>query len=191
MAYDAGFTLTPGKYSIKFLARENETGKMGTFEATFTVPDLSTDVGMLPISSVILSNQREKTTETVGTAGPNRRLVAANPLVQNGEKLIPSVTRVFRKDQSMYVFLQAYEPTAEKTETLTATLSFYRGAVKAFETDPLRITEGLNALTKSVPVSFSFPLAKLDAGRYTCQVTVLNHAAQRVAFWRAPVVLLP
>jgi VWFA-related protein len=32
VAYDAGFTLQPGSYTLKFLARENETGKMGTFE---------------------------------------------------------------------------------------------------------------------------------------------------------------
>jgi hypothetical protein len=46
-------------------------------------------------------------------------------------------------------------------------------------------------LTKAAPVSFTIPLASLDPGRYTCRVTVLNHTAQRVAFWRAPVVLLP
>ena len=34
---------------------------------------------------------------------------AANPLVQDGQKLIPSVTRVFSKSGDMYVYLQAYE----------------------------------------------------------------------------------
>ena len=29
--YDAGFTLEPGRYNMKFLVRENITGKMGTF----------------------------------------------------------------------------------------------------------------------------------------------------------------
>ncbi|HTP89012.1 MAG TPA: VWA domain-containing protein, partial [Bryobacteraceae bacterium] len=40
LEYDTGFELKPGTYSIKFLAREGQTGKMGTFETTFTVPDL-------------------------------------------------------------------------------------------------------------------------------------------------------
>jgi hypothetical protein len=35
--------------------------------------------------------------------------VAANPLVQNGKKLVPSVTRVFSTSQEMYVYLQAYK----------------------------------------------------------------------------------
>jgi hypothetical protein len=191
VAYDTTFTLPPGAYTIKFLTRENETGKMGTFETKFTVPDLSKDVGTLPISSVILSSQREKMTNAVGTAGPNRRLFGFNPLVQNGDKLVPSVTRVFRKDQDMYVFLEAYEPAAVTIQPLIATLSFYRGAVKAFEADPVHITEGLNPMSKAVPVRFSLPLAKLEPGRYTCQVSVLDPAAHRFAFWRAPVVLLP
>ncbi len=30
--YDTGFTLLPGKYSIKFLARDDETGRIGTYQ---------------------------------------------------------------------------------------------------------------------------------------------------------------
>ena len=30
--YDAGFTLLPGKYTIKFLARDDETGRIGTYQ---------------------------------------------------------------------------------------------------------------------------------------------------------------
>ena len=38
LAYDTGFTLAPGTYTLKFLARENETGKMGTFETQVRGP---------------------------------------------------------------------------------------------------------------------------------------------------------
>ena len=30
--YDAGFTLAPGRYRMRFLVRENQSGKMGTFD---------------------------------------------------------------------------------------------------------------------------------------------------------------
>ena len=43
IAYDTGFTVPPGKYTLKFLARENETGKMGTYETKFAIPDLAPD----------------------------------------------------------------------------------------------------------------------------------------------------
>ena len=191
VAYDTMLALSPGTYTIKFLARENETGKMGTFQTKFTVPDLTTDNKYLPISSVILSNQREDQSKVLANAVRDRRLMNANPLVQNGQKLVPSVTRVFRKDQDMYVFLEAYEPNAKTAQPITASLTFYRGKVKAFESEPVEVTEGLNANTGALPVRFSVPLKKFEPGRYTCQVTVLNPAGQRFAFWRAPIILLP
>ena len=30
--YDTGFTVLPGKYAIKFLARDDETGRIGTYQ---------------------------------------------------------------------------------------------------------------------------------------------------------------
>ena len=191
LAYDTGFTLPPGSYTLKFLARENETGKMGTFETKFVVPDLTTQVRYLPISSVVLSNQRQEMSGALATAEKDKKLLAQNPLVQDNQKLVPSVTRVFKKDQDMYVFLEAYQPDAQTTQPLVATVSFYRGKVKAFETAALQVTEGLNAKSKAVPVRFSVPLNKLQSGRYTCQVSVLDPAGQKFAFWRAPIVMLP
>ncbi len=191
LEYDTGFTLAPGAYTAKFLARENETGKMGTFETKFQVPDLGTEQKYLPISSVVLSNQRQKLDEAVATAEKDKKILAAHPLIQDGVKLVPSVTRVFRTDQNLYVYLEAYEPAADATQPVTAYVSFYRGKVKAFQTETLNVSEGLNPKTKAVPLRFSVPLAKLEPGRYTCQVSVMDPTAQKFAFWRAPVVVLP
>jgi VWFA-related protein len=191
LEYDTGFSLQPGTYTLKFLARENETGKMGTFETKFVVPDLTTEARYLPISSVVLSYQRERLDAAVATAEKDKKLLAANPLIQDGSKLVPSVTRVFRKDEDMYVYLEAYQPGAEKTRLMVATVSFFRGGTKAFETAPLQVTDGLNAKSKAVPMRFSLPLGKLQPGRYTCQVSVIDPGAQRMAIWRSPMVLLP
>jgi len=191
LEYDTGFTLPPGAYTAKFLARENETGKMGTYEIKFVVPDLTSEQKYLPISSVVLSNQRERLDAAVATAEKDKKILAAHPLIQDGVKLVPSVTRVFRTDQNLYVYLEAYQPAAETTEPVVANVSFYRGKVKTFETEPLRVTDGLNPKTKAVPLRFSVPLAKLKPGKYTCQVSVLDPAAQKFAFWRAPIVVLP
>jgi VWFA-related protein len=191
LEYDTGFTLPPGTYTAKFLARENETGKMGTFESKLVVPDLTIEQKYLPISSVVLGNQRERLDAAVATAEKDKKTLAAHPLIQDGVKLVPSVTRVFRTSQNLYVYLEAYEPAAETTQPLIANVSFYRGKVKAFETDPLRVSEGLNPKTKAVPLRFSVPLAKLQPGKYICQVSVLDPTAQKFAFWRALVVVLP
>ncbi|SPE26784.1 conserved exported hypothetical protein [Candidatus Sulfopaludibacter sp. SbA6] len=191
LAYDTGFTLAPGTYDMKFLARDNETGKMGTFDSKFTIPDLTTEQKLLPISSVVLSSQRTDLNNAVFSAEKDKKLLEANPLVQGGQKMVPSVTRVFKKDQEMYVYLEAYEPTAETTQPLVATVSFYRGKVKAFETAPLQVAEGLNAKSKAVPLRFSVPLAKLQPGKYDCQVSVLDPTGQKFNFWRTPVMVLP
>jgi VWFA-related protein len=189
--YDTGFTLPPGSYTLRLVARENTTGKVGTYDAKFTVPDLTAEEKRLPISSVILSSQRINLNEAVFNAEKNKKLLAANPLIEDGKKLIPSVTRVFNRGQELYVYLQAYEPAAETMQPLVASVSFIRGKVKAFETAPLQITDGLDPKSKAAPVKFSVPLARLAPGRYICQVSVLDPAGQKFAFWRAPVVVVP
>ena len=56
--------------------------------------------------------------------------------------------------------------------------------------EPLEVTEGLNA-GKAVPLRFSVPMAKLEPGRYECQVSVMDPTAGKFNFWRATVVVLP
>ncbi len=189
--YDSGCVLAPGSYTLRFVARENSTGKIGTYDARFVVPDLGAESKGLPISSVILSSQRTDLANAVFNAEKDKKLLAANPLIEDGKKLVPSVTRVFTKSQEMYVYLQAYEPAAETMQPLVATVSFIRGRVKTFETAPLQITDGLNPTSKAVPLKFSVPLAKLAPGKYTCQVSVLDPVGRKFSFWRSPVVVLP
>ena len=191
ITYDSGFTLPPGSYSLRFVARENVSGKVGTYDAKFVIPDLTAEQKRLPISSVILSSQRIDMSQAVFIAEKDKKILSANPLIEDGKKLVPSVTRVFNKSQEIYVYLQAYEPSAETTQPLVATVTFIRGRVKAFETAPLEITEGLDAKSKALPLKFSVPLAKLAPGKYTCQVSVLDPTGQKFAFWRAPVVVVP
>jgi VWFA-related protein len=191
VAYDTGFTLKPGAYSLKFLVRENETGKIGTFEQKFIIPDLTTDQPILPTSSVILSNQIQDVKDALYSAEKDPRLLAANPLVVNKQKLIPSVTDVFKKTQDMYVYVETYEPLAAATEPIVAYVSFYRGKTKSFETEPLIVKEGLDAKTKALPVRFSVPLSRLVPGEYTCQVTLFNPAEHKSSFKRTQIMVVP
>jgi len=187
--YDTGFTLLPGTYTIKFLARDAETGRIGTYINKFVIPNLNKEEKRIPISSVVLSGQRVDVSQAVYASAKNK-LPEASPLVQDGQKLIPSVTRVFSKNKDMFVYLQAYEPNAAAVQPLVAFVTFYRGQVKAFETAPLPVTEGVNNRLKTVPLKFSFALNKLPTGRYTCQVTVIDPTSQKASFWQAPVMLV-
>jgi VWFA-related protein len=192
-AYDTGFTLLPGKKVIKMLVRDAETGRIGTYQTTFTVPNLNKEEKRIAISSVVLSSQRQDMREAVFNAAKDKDKgqvqQSVNPLVQDGMKLIPSVTRVFTRGQDMYVYLQAYQRTADVAHPLIAFVTFYRGQTKAFETPPMQVTESLNNRLKTMPLKFTFSLQKLPPGEYQCQVTVIDPTGEKAAFWQAPVML--
>jgi VWFA-related protein len=189
--YETGFTLLPGKYVIKYLARDEETGRIGTYQMAFTIPNLNKELTQVPISSVVLSSQRVALSDSIYNVKQKLDVEAVDPLVLEGQKLIPSVTRVFSKSRDLYVFLQAYERDATTLRPLVAYVGFYRGEVKAFETAPLAVGDGMDAKSKAVPLRFVLSLDKLPPGQYDCQVTVLDPTGQKAAFWQAPVVLVP
>jgi len=190
--YDAGFTLLPGRYTIKFLARDAETGRIGTYQTTFFIPNLNKEEKRVPISSVVLSSQRVDLKEALynGAKGKDRS-ETANPLVRDGQKLIPSVTRVFSKGRDMYVYLQAYQQGAADVQPLIAFVSLYAGQKKALETQPIEVQSGSTNRLKTMPIQFSIALTALALGKYDCQVTVLDPTGQKAAFWQAPIVLVP
>ncbi len=189
--YDTGFTLLPGKYVIKFLARDAETGRIGTYQTAFVIPNLNKVVQSIPISSVVLSGQRIDLKEALYNAVKKPEAEASNPLVEDGRKLIPSVTRVFRQGRDMFVYLQAYQQEVAAARPLVGYVSFYRANRKVFETPPIKVTEGWKNRLRTMPLAFSVPLNRLPPGKYDCQVTVLDPTGQRAAFWQAAVVVVP
>jgi VWFA-related protein len=222
----SGYTLLPGKYTIKVLVRDDATGKIGTFQTTFLIPNLNKETKRVPISSVVLSSQRTPMTEAVYNASKGKeqaKEIAADPLIQNGAKLIPSVTRVFSKGRSLYVYLQAYEgaapaaaapasvatsppkqsldgapgtgaaaaaAAAPTVKPLIAFVSFYQNGAKVYETQPQEVTPLPNTRLQVTPLNFTIDLSALTAGKYDCQVTVLDPNGGKGAFWQAPIMLV-
>jgi len=198
ITYDTGFTVMPGDYRVKFLARDLETGRIGTYETTVNVPNLNPkpDVvdSKIAISSVVLSSQRADLGDALFNATKDQEKVqaqrAVNPLVQGGQKLIPSVTRVFRRTGPMYVYLQAYQQGVEPPHPLAAYVTFYRDGAKAFETAPISVTERVPNRLNTMPIKLDIPIGTLATGEYRLQVTVLDPAGQAAAFWQTSVMLV-
>lgn len=193
--YDAGFTLAPGRYRMKFLVRENVSGKMGTFETRFTIPDLSADTSGLKLSSVIWSSQREPIKAAVGTAERfSKKEVNANPLIVGNEKLVPNITRVFRRNQNLYVNFDVYDarpdPDNPKSRKVKVSMSLFnpKGA-KEFEIEPLSATSLADTRPETVPVQFQIPLKGLAPGRYICQINAVDEVGRKFAFPRSPLVI--
>jgi hypothetical protein len=207
--YDTGFTLLPGKYMIKFLARDDETGRIGTYQTTFIIPNLNKEEKRVPISSVVLSSQKVELNQALYDAAKAKDRLkedSVNPLVQDGKKLIPSVTRVFSTTREIYVYLQAYKPplatapsatapsvgnSTPTSQPLFAFVTLYQGGNKVFDTPPTAIVPNAASRLGTMPLTFNLGVKGLPPGEYSCQVTILDPATGKANFWRAPILLVP
>jgi hypothetical protein len=202
----------PGRYSMKFLARDDVTGRIGTYQTEFVIPNLNKVTARVPISSVVLSSQRVDLKDALYNTTKGKQQAkddSSNPLVASGFKLIPSVTRVFNTGREMYVYLQAYAGgTSSATATASAPgssapsappktsppfvalVSFYKDDAKEFQTGPIAVAPLAGNRLGVVPLSFHIGLGQLAPGQYDCQVTVLDPAGNRAAFWTNPILLV-
>jgi VWFA-related protein len=183
--YNTSFNLPPGKYDMKFVVRENQTGRMGSFEAQITLPDMKKSP--LRMSSIVLASTRQ----------PSK---AQNPLVRGGEEYVPNISHVFRQDQHLYLLYEVYSPTQEKPAenapkgtkagiNLLSSLELIQGSTKVYETPMVQAkqinVEGRNA----VAVELDVPLAGLKPGSYVCQLNVIDDAGGSFAFPRFAVLV--
>jgi VWFA-related protein len=194
--YSTGFTLAPGKYHLKFVVRENQTGAMGSFETDLQVPDLKKSP--LKLSSIVLSSQRM----------PNAAKKAVSPLVRDGVEWIPNVPHVFRQDQHLYFLYEVYDPAKQKgvpepasspgltrresgpVRVLTS-IEFLSGGVKVYET-PLIEAKAINIPERgAVAFQFDVPLTQLKPGTYVCQVNVIDDAGGSFGFPRMAMRIQP
>jgi VWFA-related protein len=196
--YEGSLILPPGKYQLKVLVRENQSGKMGTFEETLDLPPVS--AGGLSVSSVVLSNE-VKVGESSGGRRSKSKGESDNPLNLGGKSVLPSVTSVFRTNQDLFVLLQSYAgKSASKASAAEAanaaavppsvSLTFFRRGAKVADAGPFPGKVGKSFEGKA-SYFIEIPLAKFRPGRYTLQVNVLDPAHDRVAFARVPLAVVP
>jgi VWFA-related protein len=195
LLYEGEITLPPGKYNLKAVVRENQGGKIGTFEEPLEVPEIS-GAG-LSLSSVVLSNE-VKPADELARANVNRGKDA--PLEVGARSVLPSVTRVFRNNQTLTVYLESYagktttpaegQPVASGPATLpSVALVFFRHRRKFAEAGPFT---GKAEKTPEQKTTYfvQIPLEKFPTGRYTLQVNVLAPALEQVAFARVPLAIV-
>ena len=194
--YSTGFALAPGRYHLKFVVRENQTGAMGSFETDLQVPDLRK--APVKLSSVVLASQRT----------PTKDKSPVNPLNRDGVQWVPNVAHVFRQDQHLYLLYEIYDPAKDKggaepapspglgrragepVRVLTS-MELLSGGVKVYET-PLVTAQTLNDPQRdAVAFQFDVPLAQLKPGKYVCQINVIDDAGGSFTFPRLAMRVLP
>jgi VWFA-related protein len=187
--YDTGLSLPPGKYHLKFVVRENQTGRMGSFETDLEVPDLKSQP--LKMSSIVLASQLQ----------PAKKGSTLNPLIRDGSEIVPNVTHVFSSAQHLFLYYEVYDPGRPNTPEspssgqakpgihLITSVAFFRGKAKVFESSLVELTE-LNARDRKAGVfQLDLPLKPLPPGFYTCQVNVIDDAAGRFLFPRLALLI--
>ena len=177
--YQTGFYLKPGKYDMKFLLRENQTGKLSTFEQVLDVPDFSRRG--LSISSIILSsrlepiNQKANGVKKLATfsGGPNAGPAPPDLLVVEGNRLVPSVAKVFSSSDQLYIFFQLYLNAASKSSPdLTASLAFYKNGQLFRQAGKLHLDQFDEGSKDTITCHLELPLSQFSKGDYALQVGV-------------------
>jgi VWFA-related protein len=189
--YNTTLTLPSGRYHLKFVVRENQTGRMGSFETDVEVPDLKSSP--VKMSSVVLASQLQ----------PAKKSSGPNPLVHEGSEIIPNITRVFSAGQHLLLYYEIYDPARASTSSnaeggqaragihLLSNVSFFRGKSKVYESSLVELSE-LNARDRKAGVfQLDLPLNSLKPGFYTCQVNVIDDAAGHFVFPRLALLIRP
>ncbi len=198
--YDTGMTLAPGRYTLRFVARENGEGKTGTFDTPFTIPDLGSAKAPR-LSSVVLSNQREAikgagSGSQIAAVKNGAKLIAEDPLIDNGVKTVPNVTRVFRDGQDLFVYFELYDPAVPegmaqtlRVSSVAANLAIYRGDQKVLETAAVRGSRPDAKRSDTLPIRLRAKLKDLKPGEYVCQVNVIDELGRKFAFPRTRIAV--
>jgi VWFA-related protein len=189
--YTTSFNLPPGKYDLKFVVRENQTGRMGSFEATITLPDMKK--APLKMSSIVLASLLE----------PSKK---DDPLVRNGQEYVPNISHVFRQNQHLHLLYEVYDPARAKAVSelgtagtkaskqavsVLSSLELIQGSTKVYET-PLVEARQINVEGRdAVAVELDVPLDGLKPGEYLCQLNVVDDAAGSFAFPRFALLVRP
>jgi VWFA-related protein len=170
--YTTGVELPPGRFDVKVVVRENTSGLMGSFEAPVVVPELK--AAPLKVSAVTLSTQVQAAKDTKG-----------NPLIRNGQQLVPNVTHIVGKDQRLLFYYEVYDPaSADGAPDVRTSLAFYRGKVKVFETPVVQRASVDDPSRKAAIFQLEVPAGSLSPGFYTCQINVIDSVASKFAFPR-------
>jgi VWFA-related protein len=186
--YTTSFNLPPGTYHLKFVVRENQTGRMGSFEADITLPEMKkATLPSLRMSSILLASARQ----------PSKK---QSPLIRDGQEYVPNISHVFRQDQHLYLLYEIYSPAYEKPAAgapkgsapgvnLLSSLELIQGNSKVYETPLVRARTVNVAERNAVAIELDVPLTGLKPGSYLCQLNVVDDAQGSFAFPRFAVLV--
>ncbi len=182
--YNTGFVLAPGSYHLKFVIRENQTGRIGSFETDVQIPDLRKSP--LKMSSVVLSSLRAPVTNKKNGANPLVRYEVYDAVKEKNPA--PAATPSLNADQKGGQNGAGKDvPTVKAPKDsirVFTSIEFLQGSTKIYESKPVVANEVTAPDRKAVIFQMDLPLQLLRPGLYLCQVNVIDDVAGSFSFPR-------
>jgi hypothetical protein len=188
VAYNARIDLAPGRYSLRIVVRDDDSGAMGSLERTLEVPNLA---GRSVPSSLLLTRQMGRNADPADSSDGARY----NAVMDVGDlRPTPQLSRQFRQGEVVHGIYHLYRPTEADLEV----------AAQGMQLGLLRDGEWLKAEEvvaggQAVPdpgndrigfVSW-VETAGLEPGRYTLLAVLPNYQTRRVPHLAQEFELLP
>ncbi len=175
LQYQRATPVKPGRYRVRFAAREDGEGKLGSASQWVQVPDLTN--GKLALSSLFLLEKDEVSREAATVA-------ADGGLSLRGAQ----AQRRFKRGQTLYVQLFAYNPTrdASGATNLMAEAEVWRGGALLASAAPEPMEQGAPGTPPTLHTQ-SIKLEPFAPGEYEVRMVVTDRNAnemtsRRVAF---------
>lgn len=163
-AYARAFILEPGRYKVDLIVRDVESGATGVKHVGFQVPEFPAD--RLSASSVVLAAKLENM----------ERGAAVGPFVIGTTKVIPNLTRVFRRNDPVGVYLQVYNAAIDQTTLRPAADAEYVLLKDGKElSKQLEDWRQINDAGQRLTLTRLIDTRSLTPGEYQIQVRIRDH----------------
>ncbi|HEY3742713.1 MAG TPA: hypothetical protein VGL53_22860, partial [Bryobacteraceae bacterium] len=161
----------PGVYTLKVAASSTD-GHVAKMELPLEIDTYNGQ--KMGLSAITLSTNVRKVDQRAG--GDTVESEDATPLVANGMQFLPSARTTFKKTDRVAVYAEFYEPALKAPELPKDLVVAVRMRLTDAKTGKVKLDSGvmrqnqIQAGQPVIPVALMIPVAKLDAGEYTCEL---------------------
>ena len=179
-AYARAFILEPGRYKVDVIVRDTKSGATGVRQVGFVVPEYPAD--KLSTSSVVLAAKLENVESGA----------AITPFTIGTTKVIPNLSRTFRRDQPVGIYLQVYNAAIDQTTLRPAVDAEYvllknGKEISKYTEDWRQINEAGQRLTLSRLIDSR----KLEPGEYQIQIRIRDQITGETTTPSATFTIVP
>lgn len=179
-AYAKAFVLEPGRYRVDVMLRDTQSGAMGVQHVGFVVPEFPSD--RLSTSSIVLAAKLENT----------KRGASVGPFNIGTTKVIPNLSRTYRRGEPAGIYLQVYNAAIDQTTLKPAADAEYvllkDGKEISRQTEDWR---EINDANQRLTLTRYIDTRTLAPGEYQIQINIRDHVSGETTSPAAKFTIVP